>query len=265
MNNKIIATIAIISHGKIIALNNTLSENSRLYSLAAPFDSFDNAKATLSFTNTHQYIQNLFRKDLKQDTFDIIKQYTEYSKDKYKNFCGQDTGYIYQPIPFDKLYTIENNFFDHLFRSHYMGFFLISLHTQNTLDGPLTLIYPLPQHNQNIDLSNSQHIHLLYQYIHNTNIDTHTSNIIQNINLNPLKLSQILQLLHHIIGQNSFINVLDYSCNNVQTDTINQNIIESNKQFIKPNDIETGYPRNFGGKTKKKNYKKDKKNKTKKN
>jgi len=88
--------------------------------------------------------------------------------------------------------------------------------------------------------------------------------------IETIKLSMMIYLIKHIIGETAKINLLDYSCNSVSMFVPKNQLL--NKQYMMESDIEQGYPKSWGGKRRsrrrhkknKKNYKSKKQKKTKK-
>jgi hypothetical protein len=93
---------------------------------------------------------------------------------------------------------------------------------------------------------------------------THWSLIInpETKNINAIKLSAFVGLVKLIVGQNCYINLLDYSCNSPSM-YIPKDQLTSSK-YMTESDIEQGLPNNWGGKHLKKRRNKKSKRRNKK-
>jgi len=80
-------------------------------------------------------------------------------------------------------------------------------------------------------------------------------------NINAIKLSAFVDLVKLIVGQNCYINLLDYSCNSPSM-YIPKDQLTSSK-YMTESDIEQGLPNNWGGKhlKKRRNKKSNRRNK----
>lgn len=167
-----IVTLAIQMHGTVINLDllpetMKIFENVRLFSKAGDFDLV--VSSDLSERHILYKVNEMFQKDLTIPTVEIINEYTEYSKPKYKNFLthfnelnetrSKNVCRQFENITYDKSLSAADSYEDsgvfeciinHLMPT-FQGFFVVSVH-EKTGENSFTLLYPKKTDKQNLNL-----------------------------------------------------------------------------------------------------------------
>jgi hypothetical protein len=167
-----IVTLAIQMHGIVINLDlspetTKIFENVRLFSKAGDFDV--SISSDLAERHILYKVNEMFQKDLTVPTVEIINEYAEYSKPKYKNFLShfgelnetrsQNICRQFDNITFDKsLSAADGNEDSDIFECivnrlmpTFQGFFVVSIH-EKTGENSFTLLYPKKSDKQNLNL-----------------------------------------------------------------------------------------------------------------
>ena len=142
--NDIVITLSIMTHGSTISSllttqQQSLLKDTRLFSFSGSSNDVFCGDMLRNNYSTHLY--TLFRQDLQQGSYIIMKDYSHKVKSKYEPFLRLlnslvDTNVcsIYQNITIDKMFGLEHRPSDSL------GIFVVSVHQKEGDD--LKLIYP---------------------------------------------------------------------------------------------------------------------------
>jgi len=166
-----IVTLAIQMHGTVINLDLTDAEvdifqNVRLFSKVGDFD--DAVSSDLAERHILYKVNEMFQKDLTVPTVELINEYTEYSKPKYKNFLShfnqlnetrsQNVCRLFENITYDKALSTEDDvnsgFFNCIMNRlipPFQGFFVVSIH-EKIEENSFKLLYPKKKDKQNLNL-----------------------------------------------------------------------------------------------------------------
>jgi hypothetical protein len=166
-----IVTLAIQMHGIVINLNlspetTQIFENVRLFSKAGDFDL--TVSSDLAERHILYKVNEMFQKDLTVSTVELINEYTEYSKPKYKNFLShfnqlnetrsQNVCRLFENITYDKALStaddVNSGFFNCIMNRlipPFQGFFVVSIH-EKTGENSFELLYPKKTDKQNLNL-----------------------------------------------------------------------------------------------------------------
>ena len=166
-----IVTLAIQMHGTVINLDlspetTQIFENVRLFSKAGDFDI--TVSSDLAERHILYKVNEMFQKDLTVPTVELINEYTEYSKPKYKSFLShfnqlnetrsQNVCRAFENITYDKALSIvddvNSGFFNCIMNRlipPFQGFFVVSIH-EKTGENSFTLLYPKKTDKQNLNL-----------------------------------------------------------------------------------------------------------------
>jgi hypothetical protein len=168
-----IVTLAIQMHGTVINLDlspetTKIFENVRLFSKAGDFDYV----STNDLIERHilYKVNEMFQKDLSAPTVEIINEYAELSKPKYKNYLSyqgdlnekrsQNICRQFENITYDKSLSAadddeDSGFFECVMNRllpRFQGFFVVSIH-EKTGENSFTLLYPKEKSDkQNLNL-----------------------------------------------------------------------------------------------------------------
>lgn len=171
-----IVTLAFVTHGLVINLDLSLEtskifENVRFFSKPGDFKLANSS--ILEEHNILNKINALFQKNLTNPTSDLLEEYINYSKPKYKsylNYYGELTPENsekvcsqFSNITYDKLLSVKENFFMQFSRGLFnmltcnprgdQGIFVVSIHEKNTADNNYRLLYPNSEtRNRNLNL-----------------------------------------------------------------------------------------------------------------
>jgi hypothetical protein len=302
--SQLVATICIYGHGRteILEINSNTANifnNTRLYTLGSKCGSVTGS--AYIETRTLNYLRKKFQTDLvNKTTFDVLKEYQEKTSETYKEYFPEenikDIGQLYNPITFNKIIGNDGGGIN----GWYQGIYLVSIHEMIKTDNMLKLIYPLPNHEEDlIDLFKLSDIQTLIgylrEYFENRSIQDPVPELINNAkntfpdintllfreswddkkkrffesptslyyiegnNIRLIRMSELVKLLKSILGVDTKINIMDYTCNNF-SNTASEQDKEKILRYKHPADIESGQDKSFGGKGKRKT----KKNKTRK-
>ena len=166
-----IVTLAIQMHGSVINLDLSddevdIFQNVRLFSKAGDFDpvfSSDLAERHILYK-----VNEMFQKDLTVPTVELINEYAEYGKPKYKNFLSdfselnetrsQNVCRLFENIIYDKALSTEEDedsgFFNCIMNRlipPFQGFFVVSIH-EKIGENSFELLYPKKKDKQNLNL-----------------------------------------------------------------------------------------------------------------
>ena len=166
-----IVTLAIQMHGTVINLDlspetTQIFENVRLFSKAGDFDLV--VSSDLAERHILYKVNEIFQKDLSIPTVEIINEYTEYSKPKYKNFLthfnelnetrSQNVCRQFENITYDKALSTDSDedpgFFECIMNRlmpPFQGFFVVSIH-EKIGENNFKLLYPKKTDKPNLDL-----------------------------------------------------------------------------------------------------------------
>ena len=174
-----IVTLALVTHGLVINLDLSLEtskifENVRFFSKPGDFTLANSS--ILEEHNILNKINTLFQKDLTNPTSDLLQEYIDYSKPKYKSYlkfrgeltpensekvCSQ-----FSNITYDKLLSVEEDFFTQFARGLFnmitcnpngsQGIFVVSIHEKYQYDNNYILLYP------NSETRNTRNLNLIY-------------------------------------------------------------------------------------------------------
>jgi|694.fasta_scaffold147486_3 hypothetical protein len=166
-----IVTLAIQMHGTVISLDLTDAEvdifqNVRLFSKAGDFD--DAVSSDLAERHILYKVNEMFQKDLTAPTVELINEYVEYSKPKYKNFLShfnqlnetrtQNVCRLFENITYDKVLStmddVNSGFFNCIMNRlmpPFQGFFVVSIH-EKIGENRFELLYPKKKDKQNLNL-----------------------------------------------------------------------------------------------------------------
>lgn len=278
IDDKLIITIAIQTHGKVITyeLDNTTAnifDNVTMLCKAGGFvDYFSSAAEDFALVGS---LSKYFRKDIETTTYDIISQAKK--------------GILIGNITFDKtlaIYEGEPSMFNRFDPMTYIhGIYLLSIHKGTKM------IYPENPNDKTINFMNVDDLARLSQlfntkvpniaelstpfpsqqiYIdeedmikNNQDIPENEKEIkidqirrqfynniskwkltLDNNKIITMKLSALVELIKKIIGQPCFINLLDYSCNSASIYIPKEQNLSA--RYMIPDDIEQGNKK-FGG------------------
>ena len=167
-----IVTLAIQMHGIVINLDlspktTKIFENVRLFSKAGDFDSA--VSSDLAERQILYKVNEMFQKDLTVPTIQLINEYAEYCKPKYKAFLShfnelnetrtQNACRYFENITYDKSLSAadideDSGIFECIISRlmpTFQGFFVVSIH-EKTGENSFTLLYPKKTDKQNLNL-----------------------------------------------------------------------------------------------------------------
>ena len=167
-----IVTLAIQMHGSVIDLDlspekNRIFEEVRLFSKEGDF--YDADSNDLIERHILYKVNEMFQKDLTVPTVELINEYVEYSKPKYKNYLSyqgklnekrsKNVCRQFGNITFDKSLSAadddeDSNYFECIINRllpRFQGFFVVSIH-EKIGENSFTLLYPKKTDKQNLNL-----------------------------------------------------------------------------------------------------------------
>ena len=166
-----IVTLAIQMHGTVINLDLTDSEvdifqNVRLFSKIGDFE--EALSSEIAERHILYKVNEMFQKDLTVPTVELINEYIEYSKPKYKNYLTlfselnetkiQNVCRLFENITYDKTLSteddVDSSFFDCIMNRlipPFQGFFVVSIH-EKIEENSFKLLYPKKKDKQNLNL-----------------------------------------------------------------------------------------------------------------
>ena len=184
-----IVTLAIFTHGLTTTLNidpNVVSiiDNTRMYMISPKFGAAYGKWATDTHeSGVYNHLKNIYQKTHDSNVIfnNLMDEYAEVSRPDYENRrpykdaeLEGPLGTVYDPISFDKVYTIhENSCVEKLISSISNclygcgGIKIVSIHKRkNAKNTNIELIYPLKHHyNKSVDLTKSTDIMELTSYM----------------------------------------------------------------------------------------------------
>jgi hypothetical protein len=166
-----IVTLAIQMHGNVINLDlspetTQIFENVRLFSKTGDFDV--SVSNNLAEQHILYKVNEMFQKDLTVPTVELINEYAEYGKQKYKGFLShfndltetrsQNVCRAFENITYDKRLStdssVDQGFFECIadrLMPLFQGFFVVSIH-EKIGENSFSLLYPKKTDKQNLNL-----------------------------------------------------------------------------------------------------------------
>ena len=267
--NSLVVTLSIVTHGSI--QSTTLSEeqqslmsDTRLFTLAGGFE--DVMCPDKLRNNYSTFLNSLFRRDLEQGSYKVMKDYSIKSKESYSSFrsffdtiTNSNICSIYQHVTIDKTFGLEEK------PNSQLGIFVVSVHEKQ--GDTLKLIYP-----ENNNKGDTERINLMllddFKRFASLFNQTIPSNIFDNLGediisvnkkrgyIEYIRMSYLVYIIRSIIANRSDIeqggnyckiNLFDFSCTSLGTHlSINEPSVKINLEYMKTEDEEQGIPK-WGG------------------
>ena len=262
----------------------SMFDNTRMYALSSRTGSV-NAGSVIC-TNTHGHLNEIFRRNLHdENTLDVMKNYATHSAPKYAGFYSDmnDRGNIYDPITFDKMFNlVEADGYMGIFlvsihekvsaeNTDLQLVYPLPEHANQNIDlTNLNDITALGEYLGSDNLSDIIHdvshgaspefpkrnINMLSRVLgtgetagvmSNRFTDNREySRYVENGRILLMRMSYLVTLLKQLLGDNTHINILDYSCSDPRIG-MGSREIEEYVKYKTPGDIETGMKQTFGG------------------
>lgn len=272
--NSIVITLSIVTHGAIESTllteeQQSLLSDTRLFTLAGGFE--DVVCMDMLRNNYSNYLSTLFRQDLEQGSYKVMKDYRKKAKKSYTDFSSffdtltnSNVCSIYQHITIDKIFGLEEK------PNSQLGIFVVSVHEKQ--GDTLKLIYP---ENKNKGDTERINLMLLDDFQRFASLFNHKipSNIFDNLGedvisvnekmgyIEYIRMSYLIYIIRNIVanrsdieegGKNCKINLFDFSCISLGRHlSINKPSVKMNLNYMKTEDEEQGIPKwggNFGRK-----------------
>jgi hypothetical protein len=264
-------------------------DNARIYTLSNQTGPV--IAGSVLCTRTHNHLNKIFRRTLhNENTLHILEEYAKYSEPKYASFYSDmnERGKIYDPITFDKMYSViepDNYMGIFLISVHEkvpghdnelrLVYPLLEHKNQNIDLAKLDDITTLGNYLGNDNITNivaeitngaspafpeKERMQMMGHHIHGETLGEMSkrftdnrmySRYIQDGRIMMLRMSYLAKMLKQVLGKNTRINFLDYSCSNPR-EGISAHEMEEYVRYKTPGDIETGMNRAFGGNPRKK-------------
>ena len=271
--NSIVITLSIVTHGKVENL--VLTENqqrllsdTRLFTLAGGFEDvicMDSLR-----NNYSNYLNSLFRQDLEQGSYQVMKDYRKKTKKSYTDFSTDFSSFfdtltnsnvcsIYQHITIDKIFGLKEK------PNSQVGIFVVSVHEKQ--GDTLKLIYPEINKKGDTErinlmlLDDFQRFASLFNHKIPSNIFDNLGEDVISVNekrgyIEYIRMSYLIYIIRNIVanrsdieegGKNCKINLFDFSCTNLGKHlSINKPSVKMNLNYMKTEDEEQGIPK-WGG------------------
>ena len=267
--NSIVVTLSIVTHGAIESTilteeQQSLLSDTRLFTLAGGFE--DVVCMDMLRNNYSNYLNTMFRQDLDQGSYKVMKDYRKKAKKSYTDFSSffdtltnSNVCSIYQHITIDKIFGLEEK------PNSQLGIFVVSVHEKQ--GDTLKLIYP-----ENANKGDAERINLMllddfqrFASLFNHKIP---SNIFDNLGedvisvnekrryIEYIRMSYLIYIIRNIVanrsdieegGKNCKINLFDFSCISLGRHlSINKPSVKMNLNYMKTEDEEQGIPK-WGG------------------
>lgn len=272
--NSIVITLSIVTHGAIESTllteeQQSLLSDTRLFTLAGGFE--DVVCMDMLRNNYSNYLSTLFRQDLEQGSYKVMKDYRKKAKKSYTDFSSffdtltnSNVCSIYQHITIDKIFGLEEK------PNSQLGIFVVSVHEKQ--GDTLKLIYPEDKNKGDTErinlmlLDDFQRFASLFNHKIPSNIFDNLGEDVISVNekmgyIEYIRMSYLIYIIRNIVanrsdieegGKNCKINLFDFSCISLGRHlSINKPSVKMNLNYMKTEDEEQGIPKwggNFGRK-----------------
>ena len=272
--NSIVITLSIVTHGAIESTilteeQQSLLSDTRLFTLAGGFE--DVVCMDMLRNNYSNYLNTLFRQDLEQGSYKVMKDYRKKAKKSYTEFSSffntlsnSNVCSIYQHITIDKIFGLEEK------PNSQIGIFIVSIHEKQ--GDTLKLIYPEINKKGDTErinlmlLDDFKRFASLFNHKIPINIFDNLGEDVISVNekrgyIEYIRMSYLVYIIRNIIasrsdieegGKNCKINLFDFSCISLGGHlSINKPSVKMNLNYMKTEDEEQGIPKwggNFGRK-----------------
>lgn len=267
--NSLVVTLSIVTHGAIESTilteeQQSLLSDTRLFTLAGGFEDVicpDNLR-----NNYSTFLNSLFRRDLEQGSYKVMKDYSIKSKESYSSFrsffdtiTNSNICSIYQHITIDKIFGLEEK------PNSQVGIFVVSVHEKQ--GDTLKLIYPEDNNKGDTErinlmlLDDFQRFASLFNHKIPSNIFDNLGEDVISVNekrgyIEYIRMSYLIYIIRNIVanrsdieqgGKNCKINLFDFSCTSLGRHlSIHEPSVKINLGHMKTEDEEQGLPK-WGG------------------